>query len=293
MGPKVGVVLINYRSAQDTLECVRSLLGSTYEDMHVWVIDNASEDDSIETLRDGLANDAGVTLVPNDENLGFGLANNQGMELAFANGCEYALLLNNDTVVDERMVEELVSHAAPYTVIAPLIVTHKDPRIVWFAGGSIDRLARTHHHLRGKSVSEAPDGPTATEFLTGCCMMLSRNAFLQTGGFGEEYFLYWEDADLCMRLRAKGFTLLLCPKAVVQHKVSASTGGTGSLLGDYYYLRNRLYFARKFGYGAKARLACMGSLAVHKAMRGYDARGLQWGYADFRARKMGKTPRFA
>ena len=293
MDPKVGVVLINYRSAPDTLECVRSLGRSTYANLHVWVIDNASGDDSLKTLEDGLASYENVTLVANDENLGFGLANDQGMELAFADGCDYALLLNNDTVADERMVEELVSQAGTYTVVAPLIVTHADPKVVWFAGGSIDSLARTHHHLRGRDVSEAPGEPTVTEFITGCCMLLSRTAFLQTGGFGEEYFLYWEDADLCMRLRAKGFTLMLCPAAICQHKVSSSTGGTGSLLGDYYYLRNRLYFARKFGFGAKARLACVGSLAVHKARRGYDARGLQWGYADFRAGKMGKSPRFA
>ena len=94
---KIGIILVNYNGALDTVECVDSIEKSSYKNYEIYVVDNASNDKDVSILE---KLDGKVTLLKLKENVGFSGGNNRGISLAIENGCEYILLLNNDTIIE-------------------------------------------------------------------------------------------------------------------------------------------------------------------------------------------------
>ncbi len=105
--PKVGIVISNYNGWQDTLVCLDSLQKQTYKDFEIILLDDASPNDSVAQLQDKLP--ANTVFLPREQNLGFAAVNNVGMRRALADGCDYVLLLNNDTAVAPDMLEDLAA----------------------------------------------------------------------------------------------------------------------------------------------------------------------------------------
>ena len=95
---KIGIILVNYNGALDTVECVDSIEKSSYKNYEIYVVDNASNDKDVSILE---KLDGKVTLLKLKENVGFSGGNNRGISLAIENGCEYILLLNNDTIIEK------------------------------------------------------------------------------------------------------------------------------------------------------------------------------------------------
>lgn len=282
---KVGVILVNYRGADDTCECIESLRVGNFLSLEVYVVDNNSADGSCEAIE---ARCPEAKVVQLDENIGFGAANNVGMERAFQDGCDAVLLLNNDTVVDRGMVSELASAADDATVTVPLMLYFGKPDTIWYGGGHFDAFGIPRHDHFKEPKSSVGGEPVQVGFATGCCMLIPKPVYERVGGFDEVYFLYWEDADLSLRFAQKGVRILFCPQAVLYHKVSVSTGGEGSPFSYYYETRNRLYAIDKFGLGFKTRLwAYLGLL------RGVFSRSPQYVHAlkawrDYRCHRFGK-----
>lgn len=282
---KVGVILVNYRGADDTCECIESLRGSDYPSLEVYVVDNDSGDGSCEEIESRYPE---AKIIPLDENVGFGGANNVGMERAFSDGCEAALLLNNDTVVDGQMVNVLANSADDATVTVPLMLYFDEPDTVWYGGGHFDGFGIPRHDHFKELRSAVVSSPVQVGFATGCCIFIPKPVYERVGGFDESYFLYWEDADLSLRFAQNGVRVLFCPHAVLWHKVSVSTGGEGSPFSYYYETRNRLYAIDKFELGAKTRLwAYLGLL------RGVLSRSPQYvhslkAWRDYRHHRFGK-----
>lgn len=282
---KIGVVLVNYRGADDTCECIESLQRSDFPKVEIYVVDNNSGDGSREAIEMRCPK-AEVILL--DDNIGFGGANNVGMERAFNNGCDAVLLLNNDTVVDEHMVSSLVESADDETVSAPLMLYFSEPDTVWYGGGHFDVFGIPRHDCFKGKRSDIDDSLRQVDFATGCCVLIPRSVYERIGGFDESYFLYWEDADLSLRFARGGVRIVFCPHAILWHKVSVSTGGEGSPFSYYYETRNRLYAIDKFQLGWKTKLwAYLGLL------RGVVSRKPQYEHAlkawrDYRRRRFGK-----
>lgn len=282
---RVGVILVNYRGADDTCECIKSLGDSDFQSLKVYVVDNDSGDGSCETIESRCP---GVKVIPLDENVGFGGANNVGMERAFHDGCDATLLLNNDTVVDGQMLSVLADSADNATVTVPLMLYFGEPDTVWYGGGHFDDFGIPRHDHFKEPRSTVVSTPVQVGFATGCCIFIPKSVYEQVGGFDESYFLYWEDADLSLRFAQNGVRILFCPQAVLWHKVSVSTGGEGSPFSYYYETRNRLYAIDKYGLGPKTRLwAYLGLL------RGVLSRNSQYVYAlkawrDYRHHRFGK-----
>lgn len=282
---KVGVILVNYCGADDTCECIESLRNSDFPSLEVYVVDNNSADGSCGAIEVRCPE---AKVVPLNENVGFGGANNVGMERAFRDGCDAALLLNNDTVVDGRMVSVLADAADDATVAVPLMLYFDEPDTVWYGGGHFDGFGIPRHDHFKEPRSSIGGAPARVGFATGCCIFIPKPVYKRVGGFDESYFLYWEDADLSLRFAQKGVRILFCPQAVLWHKVSVSTGGEGSPFSYYYEARNRLYAIDKFRLGLKTRLwAYLGLL------RGMLSRNPQYVHAlkawqDYRYHRFGK-----
>jgi hypothetical protein len=241
------VILVNYRRADDTMECLASLMKSTFDGFDVMVVDNGSRDGSVEKIRTRFP---AVAVIAHPENLGFVGGNNTGLRRALSEGYSSALLLNNDTVVDPGMLRALAATAderADAGIVGGKIYYADAPDRLWFAGGVLNRRsgAVSHRGMHERDTGRY-DAVLPCDFVTGCCMLIRRDVLQQVGLLGEEYFAYYEDCDYALRARAAGFRAYYQPAARLWHKVS-STAQWDSPVYHYFTSRNRLLLLRKHG----------------------------------------------
>lgn len=284
---RIGVILVNYCGEQDTYECIESIRSSTYTDVKIYVLDNASPDGSGASLAKKYAEstDVQVKLLP--ENIGFGLANNAGMQMAQKDGCSYLLLLNNDTVIADDMISLLAEQANANTITVPLMLFHSEPECIWYAGGESDPLKVFTHEHEGEIATDIELVDHDVVFATGCCIMLPAQAYVDTGGFSPDYFLYWEDADWSIRLMRAGYTIRFVAEAKLWHKISASTGGSKSPLVGYYSLRNRFYTIRKYNLGSLAMARTYLALLYARIAKKPNQVFADLAWRDYKAGNMG------
>jgi GT2 family glycosyltransferase len=243
-----------------------------------------------------------VDLIRSDENLGFAEGNNVGLRAAFEElDADYALLLNNDTIADERLVEELVAEAERKPeagALCPMIYYVDPPDRIWYAGADW-RPARGYHG-RHTGYGQPPLPGDTPAYVTGraCAgaMLAPRDAWESVGLFDEELFAYGEDVEWSLRLRRVGLHVLVVPASVVRHEVSDSTGGESSPTTIYYGLRNGLTVSERWApLGAvRTRLRRAEALAVHllqavlfSQRRAQALRAVGRGWRDFRRGRLG------
>lgn len=214
---KVVVVLLNWNRWQDTLECLHSLAALTYGNCELVVVDNGSSDGSVARVREAFPR---IKLFDLDTNLGFGGGNNVGLRYALEAGADYVWFLNNDTKVHPSALSAMAATAESDPRIgavgAALYYRDNPGRIQAWGGGRLHLwggIARLHKR-------RVPD--EKLDFLTAASVLLRRQALENVGGFDEGFFLYWEDIDLCLRLRSDGWKLGMAADAIVWHRESAS-----------------------------------------------------------------------
>jgi GT2 family glycosyltransferase len=176
------------------------------------------------------------------ENLGFAGGCNAGARDCIGRGADWVWFLNNDARVEPDTLSLLIANAAKQPQAAALgavVYTPSGQGYVPNGGGEID-------FKRGKTYERKQPEPGAEtlscEWLSGCNLLVDSRKFESVGGFDEQYFLYFEDTDLCFRLRQAGWQCLLVPQARVEHAGGASTEGDRQTWRRYYYTRNRLLF---------------------------------------------------
>jgi GT2 family glycosyltransferase len=255
--PQVTIIVLNWNGLNDTLDCLESLDQLDYENYEVVVVDNGSVDGSVPVIREQFP---GVTIIETGENLGYAGGNNVGLRYAMVQGADYALLLNNDTVVDPTFLRILVDAAEvdPAVGIAgPTICYQERPDIIWSAGGAIDwqrgstRMVGLDERDEGQFGAE----PRPVDFVTGCAMLVRRAVMEQVGLLDERFFAYYEETEWCVRVTRAGYKILHVPLAQMWHKISPSARADSPLV-HYYMTRNRLLFLKTTGAGLRAWLHC-------------------------------------
>lgn len=245
--PTVWVVVLNWNLPEDTRRCVESLRASDYPALKVVVVDNGSDVDKYEGLCRAVK---GAEIVRSETNLGFGVGSNLGIQHALEQGAVYILLVNNDTVVDAQMVETLVEPMEADRSIGlagPIIYYLGEPEKVWFAGC---RIRGQLYILRRGLRLKPPLKPVEyVDFVSGCGMLLRRETVEQIGMFSPEYFMYYEDLDLCLRAKQAGWKIACVTDAKMWHAVSTSSGGPESPLRQYHQVRSSLIFYRRYTRG--------------------------------------------
>jgi N-acetylglucosaminyl-diphospho-decaprenol L-rhamnosyltransferase len=283
----VAVVIVNYRTAAMTLECVAALAGerAAIPELHIVVVDGGSGDGSAEALSTGLANDDWVTLLPLDFNGGFGWANNQGMLhlLQSESPPDFIHLLNPDSIIEPGAVEALrdtlVKHPTCAAAGSQLInpdgsesgSAFRFPSVAreFFRGGQMNRIGRMLGVTEGIIF---PRGPAVVEWVTGASMMLRVDALRQVGLFDTGFFLYFEEVELMHRLTRAGWDMRFVPASRVMHVGGAATGVTDAELHhrmsipDYLFTSRRRFFARAYG-AASASNATRAWLAGNRVLR--------------------------
>lgn len=264
---RVGIIIVNYNGGEDILRCLESVEASTVPPAGTVVVDNASTDGSPDEISRRFP---GVVLIRSGLNRGFAGGVNAGIRWCMAEGLDAALLLNPDAVLERSALEQLVAGANrhPGAILAPAICYRDRPDVVdSYVGDIVWWRGRMAAPLLGRPFSG--DAATERRFATasGCALLLPRTVVERLGELSQEYFLYFEDADYFERATQAGFELWYVPSAVVLHREGASTGGPGSPLATYYYIRNRHVFVRKFRGRRPVYAAFLAYAAMDVALR--------------------------
>jgi len=212
----VVAVVLNWSAEELTSECIDSLECSQYSRLRILLLDNGSPDGSGDRLH---ARFPTIPYLQMGQNLGYGVANNRGIEWALAHGADYVLVVNNDAVVLPGAIGRLVDAASSeedVAIVAPFIGYHDDPETAWYAGGDFSVLRGLGVH-RIKGPAEGLTKPEEISFATGCVCLISARAIREVGTFAEDFFAYVEDAEFCVRLRRAGYRILYEPRARALH----------------------------------------------------------------------------
>jgi GT2 family glycosyltransferase len=275
--PKVGIVILNWNGYQDTLDCMETLLKTTYPNFTVIVVDNYSSDNSLEKIKEwcqekqaklseyGLQDrDEKISsLVHHDEhqnpsmevvliksmvNLGFCAGNNIGMEFAYSQGFDYFLILNNDTLCEPTFLEEMIKSAESSRnvgLVGGVICFEEKPDTIWWAGGKFNTFLETVGGMNRKPLKNLiANAPFETDWVSGCMTLIPRHIYEIVGGYDEDFFIWGEEWDLSIRVKKAGFTLIVAPKSKIYHKVGHALGVVSPMV-CYYGIRNSLLVKRK------------------------------------------------
>ncbi len=226
---KWSIIIVTYNSAADIGRCLSRL---PVADTEVIIVDNASTDSTPEFLK---AVSARVIL--NETNSGFAAACNQGA--AAASG-DLLLFLNPDTALEANALSVLASAFTSdpsLGIAAPLILDHAGERETYSCGRfpTVSRLLRRSIAYEGS--------PTTVDWVSGAALAIPRALFESVGGFDEGFFMYYEDIDLCYRLRGLSKTVSVIPQAIVRHERGKSISDPARR--KRYYYRSQDYYFRK------------------------------------------------
>jgi GT2 family glycosyltransferase len=241
----VSIVMVTHNAREWTERALRSLVENTDVPYELVAVDNASTDGT----RNLLAGLEEARVLFNDENRGFGPANNQGAALATA---RHVLFLNSDALVEPGWLPPLLELLEDDRVAAVGPRLLNPDGSLQLAGALLSRSGSTLEYGFG----DDPEKPEYkfrrdVDYLSGACLLVRRAAFDEVGGFDPVYGLgYFEDADLCLALARRGYRVVYEPRSVVTHARGAS-GGSEAL--TELALRNRAIFRRRWKHVLAAR----------------------------------------
>jgi GT2 family glycosyltransferase len=257
---KIAIIVLNWKQPKLTTETIDSLLRIKHPSFNykIILVDNGSPDDSLKIFNKKYKKNNLIKILDTKANLGY-VGNNFGINYALKNNFDFIVLLNNDVLVDPNFLEELLKESKNYDLLGPKIYFapgfefHKDRyqkkdlgKVIWSLGGQID-----WNNVNGSNIDidKVDNGQFEkikenVDFLSGCCLMASRNVFETIGLLDKNYFMYLEDVDFCQRAKRSNFKLACIPKSIIWHVNSGSSSGGD--LHNYFITRNRIYFAYKY-----------------------------------------------
>ena len=243
------VILVNYNGLTDSIDCIESICKTdNAANLKIVLVDNASKVNEADIIKEKYPD---IQTIRSEVNGGFSYGNNLGIRWALDNGYKYITLLNNDTVVAPDMFIKLEKYCDEKSVAAPKMYYYSQPNVIWYGGGEINKKTGNaeHTHMNCEDTFDEEKmlskGIRKCTFVTGCCVMVKAETFRKVGLLEEDYFMYCEDTDFCIRLQQAGIYITYVPAARLWHKISASTGGSGSPFSTYYMTRNRLRYIKK------------------------------------------------
>ncbi|MEM3433764.1 MAG: glycosyltransferase family 2 protein [Candidatus Methanomethyliaceae archaeon] len=274
--PKVAIIILNWNGWRDTLECLKSIEKQKYPNYEVIVVDNGSVDDSVMhitkwivkrpeywgTVVNGPDTPAvcllsgahvvlrteNLTLIRSEENLGFAGGCNFAIDYTLAKdpSIEFVILLNNDARLEPNCLAECIEVAERERagIVSPLIMDFSSQILAAGAGFPLEIFKAG----RVRVPNSAADFWTA-DSVPGAAMVIRRDVLERRRSelgyfFDSSLFMYGEELELCVWAGMKGYSIIVAARAVARHKLTASSGGRGSVLAYYYTTRNRVYLAR-------------------------------------------------
>ena len=245
MIPHIKILILNWNGKHLLKPCLDSIKKIDYSNYSVMVIDNGSTDNSVNMVKENYSK---VNLLVLEKNYGFAEGYNRCFTQLKDEYSGFILLLNNDTEIDSNILSSFIQAKDKYgdnNLYGGKIFYHKNPEIIWYAGGNLNLkyLKLSHRGIRQTDSAEYSK-PMQTDYITGCCLFTSMEIINQLNGFDELFNMYGEDVDLCLRAQAEGINCYYWPDAKLWHHVSASLGGAYSIrkIIRKYHSLIKLYF---------------------------------------------------
>jgi hypothetical protein len=237
--PLVSIIILNYNGKKFLEFCLRSVLNTHYPNFEVILVDNASTDDSIKLAKERYGNVPVLIIVKNASNLGFAAGNNVGT--SYGKG-KYILFLNNDTVVEPNWLIELVSvmeSDAKIGAAQSKLLSLADKRTIDSAGDFVDYYGLSFQRGSwGEEDSGQYDRIEEIFSARGAALIVRSEILSEIGAFDADFFLSYEDIDLCWRIRLNGYKIVFVPKSRVYHIGSATA--ISSSVNVFHIEKNRL-----------------------------------------------------
>ncbi len=221
---RVAIVVLNWNGIEDTLLCLESLLSQSYKQFHIVVIDNGSIDNSKELLESYRTKHSDkIEVIYNPINFGFAGGVNTGIEWALNEDFEYVALFNNDAIADKDWLKSLVEAARPKEVgITTGLLLHENGKTIDSSGDWLSSWGLAFPRNRGDNTAKAfKAGPVFGA--TGGASLYKTALFKDIGLFDEDFFAYYEDADISFRAQLAGWKVAYTPKAIAYHKQGATS----------------------------------------------------------------------
>lgn len=238
---EVTVVIPNYNGRHFMEPCLKSLKRQSYSDFKILIIDNCSTDGSQEYIRETYPE---LQLFALDQNYGFSYAVNVGIKAA---DTPFVILLNNDTIVERRYIEQLaeaINKDEKIFSVSSKMIQMYHPGLIDSAGDLYTLLGWGVCRGIGRSVSNYRDEEEVFSACAGAAIY-RRNVFEEIGYFDEAHFAYLEDIDIGYRARIFGYKNMYCPTALVQHVGSGTSGSKYNTFKVKLSARNSVYLNYK------------------------------------------------
>ena len=244
MRVSTAAVIVHYYGGASIAACVRSLLASTRVPEQIVVIDNGSDPGWEAAFQRDFP---GVLVVRSPRNLGFaGALPATVADYALGAGASEGalLILNQDTELHQQCLarlEEALRHPS-VGIVCPVVVDHQGQ--IWASGGAIDTVTG---RARNVVLARSPGTPVLADvdYAPGCALLVREDVWRRAGGLDARFFMYFEDADLAVRVRKLGYRVVCHEGAVCRHEGSSTAGAEYEPFQSYFRLRNRALFVSK------------------------------------------------
>ena len=243
----VYIIVLNFNNPDITIECLESIKCLSFKDYSVILVDNASTDNSVEIFREYLQWNKNIIFLETKENRGYAAGNNFALRYALTQkNMQYCWILNNDTIVDANSLSKLYEFMEIHMdvgICGSKLMYDWDRTKIQGYGGYFNPVLAVSRHCTDIRMIDRID------YVIGASVFVRREFLQDIGLMCEDYFLYCEEIDWAERAKGK-YKIACVPESIVYHKEGASTGGQSeenrTVFSDYYQLRSRLLFTKKF-----------------------------------------------
>jgi len=252
---KISIILVNYNGQIFLNDCLDSIFKQLHNtNYEVIIVDNFSTDNSVRIIQN---NYSSFQLICSDINLGFGKANN--LAVNYSQG-EYLLFLNTDTILTENSPKILSEYLNQHhdVAITGSRITFRDSSYQLSCGSLpnivvefLDKIKYTLdnklHSLFSNLYDHQYSKVQEVGWVTGACLMMRRDVFEQIDGFDENFFMYFEDKDICKRVKEIGYKVIYYPKTTIIHLLGGSSHGIKKSVSKYYRDSQLYYYQKHLG----------------------------------------------
>lgn len=245
----IGIVICNYNKSHFVTQCIRSVLESKEHNFDIYVVDNASTDDSVEKIKSTFGNQ--VTLIENTENLGGSGGFNAGLRIVRDKGYDYFFCMDDDAQVDEAAIQVLYQYMEenPDVGMAGCRVYHAQmPEYIQQCGLILDfdNCSVSTLYADVKEEGQLPE-VIECDAVASCAVMVRGKVIRETavGLMPEDNFIYWDDMEWGHRMHLAGYRTVTLGSAKALHQMGANERKPTTFV-EYYMWRNRLNFFMKY-----------------------------------------------
>ncbi len=246
---KLGIVVVSFNKKIDIIKCLASCKCKSVT-ISYYIIDN-STDTNIAQEIEKFANLYGAFYYKTQENIGFAKAVNIGIKKALQDKCDYILLLNDDAFLEDNCISSLIQaleNNKGALLAGPTIFYSAKPDVVWSSGGYFNKFLSKINLIYKNKKLKISDLKTAkvhtVDFLSGCVLLIKKEAIEKIGYFDEDLFMYAEDLDYCLRVKQKGYKVLYVPFAFAWHDIDIINSRTNFFV-MYHLARSNIIVRKK------------------------------------------------